>query len=527
MSSGSVPLIGRPADAVLFRLPGGAVSADAFAAAARALAEALPDVIEVPNRCRGRLNFALGFAASVLRGRLSLLASKPARAEGWALTDEGVARILSPLRPLWRGEREGPTAQPWEGEVGATAPPALGSPTAPNPLRPQGRRGLMLPPTFPAALVFTSGSTGDPVGHVKLFGALAARSEDAGAAFGFDPARPASIVAMAPPQHMYGFETSVLLPLHAACSVWCGPCFYPGDVRAALAAVPAPRVLVTTPFQLRALLAAGAELAPLEAINSATAPMHDDMAAEAEARFGCPVLEIFGATEVGSIAHRRTLDGPDWTLYPRVRLRAEGDAALVSGPYAAETALGDLVESDGAGRFRLLGRRTDVVKLGGRRASLAGLSRILTGIEGVVDGAFVVPEDLERRPTARLLAFAVAPERSAADILEALRRRVDPVFLPRRVIRVDALPRNALGKLTEQAVKRLVMDIAGRQATDIRRGRACPGHPRGAVPLADADGHEPGDGLAEYAVAAEVPPGRGLAEPSRAGGRDKPGQDEK
>ncbi|MBS0562716.1 MAG: hypothetical protein JSR21_21920, partial [Proteobacteria bacterium] len=156
MSGAPVPLIGRAAGDVLFRLPGGAVRADAFAETAARLAAALPDAPEIANRCQNRLNFALGFAAAVLRGKLSLLAGEPA--EGWALTDEGVAGVLAPLRPLWRGEREGPAAQPSEGEVEATAPPPLGSPTSPNPLRPQGRRGLMQPPPDrPAALVFTSG----------------------------------------------------------------------------------------------------------------------------------------------------------------------------------------------------------------------------------------------------------------------------------------------------------------------------------------------------------------------------------
>jgi len=96
-----------------------------------------------------------------------------------------------------------------------------------------------------------------------------------------------------------------------------------------------------------------------------------------------------------------------------------------------------------------------MIKLGGRRASLAELNRILTGIDGVLDGQFIAPDDLDRRPTARLLVFVVAPERSADDILAALRGRIDPPFLPRRVIRVDELPRNDVGKLTEQALGQL------------------------------------------------------------------------
>ena len=128
----------------------------------------------------------------------------------------------------------------------------------------------------------------------------------------------------------------------------------------------------------------------------------------------------------------------------------------ISGEDMPPVPLADELELSEDGRFRLLGRRADMVKLGGRRASLAGLNRILTGLDGVRDGIFVVPDDLDQRSTARLLAFVVAPERSAPSILAELRDRVDPIFLPRRVVHVDALPRNALGKLPRQAVLDLI-----------------------------------------------------------------------
>ena len=157
---------------------------------------------------------------------------------------------------------------------------------------------------------------------------------------------------------------------------------------------------------------------------SATAPLFPDMAAAAEQRWNTRVFEIFGATEVGSIASRRTsraTSGPPIPASVITPRRADGEPveALVSGPFAEPCRLSDMVEMLDAHHFRLLGRRADMIKLGGRRASLAELNRILTGIEGVLDGQFVAPEDLDRRPTARLLVFVVAPERSADDILAA------------------------------------------------------------------------------------------------------------
>jgi acyl-coenzyme A synthetase/AMP-(fatty) acid ligase len=422
----------------MFRLDAEIVDTRAFLGAAHKTAEALPSGRFVLNLCRDRLPFALALAAAMLRGQVTLLSSDrsvewlqalsvrfpgvyavadysapPGQQLAWHLLDQGSIRLT--------------------GQCGAI---------------PNIQAGQL------ACIVFTSGTTGQPVGHRKLWGALVERSIDAAAWLELAGAQTTSIVGMVPPHHMYGFETTVLLPLHAPVATWCGPAFYPQDVVASLRSVPAPRILVTTPLQIRTLLHASIDLPPIERIVSATAPLFPDMAKAAEERWRTRVVEIFGATEVGSIAGRRTISSDVWKTYPRVRLQQANPEAetLVSGPHAAAYPLSDIVEMLDDRHFRLVGRRRDVIKLGGRRASLAELNRILAGLDGVIDGQFVAPEDLDRQPTTRLLVFVVAPERSADDLLAELRHRIDPLFLPRRVIKVDNLPRDGVGKLTHQAV---------------------------------------------------------------------------
>jgi hypothetical protein len=167
------------------------------------------------------------------------------------------------------------------------------------------------------------------------------------------------------------------------------------------------------------------------------------------------------AAGLSSIASRRTVETDIWTTYPRVRLR-EGHETLplIAAPHATPTPLADMTDVVDAGHFRLLGRPGDMVKLGGRRASLAGLTRTLTAIEGVEDGVFLAPPDIEERPSARLLVFAVAPGLEAGQVLAALRARIDPAFLQRRVVLVEQLPRDALGKLPRQAMACLAADAA-------------------------------------------------------------------
>ena len=411
------PLIERPMDAVLFHRPSGPVTAGTFLAHAHSIA--LPPCRYVLNLCTDRYHFAVVFAAAVLRGRICLLADPAHAMADTVAAYDGAVPDLPGLR------------------IGPFDP----VPDGPNPL-------VALDQT--AALVFTSGSTGAPVPHAKSWGALVARSRAAGERFGLAGT---SVVGTVPPGHMYGLETTVLLPWHADAASWCGPAFFPADICAALAAVPGPRLLVTTPMQMRALLPT--PLPGLSGVVSATAPLDPALAALAEAAWQAPVHEIFGATEAGSIASRRTTATAIWSPYPGLRVTQTDDATWVHAGRDA-TELADVTGAEGDG-FRLVGRRADMVKLAGRRASLAGLNHILTGLDGVLDGAFVAPDETAGpRLTNRLAAIVVAPALDTHAILAGLRPHIDPVFLPRRVVHVDRLPRNAMGKLPRQALLALL-----------------------------------------------------------------------
>src|SRR5687767_15544824 len=90
-------------------------------------------------------------------------------------------------------------------------------------------------------------------------------------------------------------------------SMHAGRPFYPADIRAELAALPRPRGLVTTPVHLRALLSEAHDLPALDFLLCATAPLGLQLAATAETRFGAPLYEIYGCTEAGQVATRRTI----------------------------------------------------------------------------------------------------------------------------------------------------------------------------------------------------------------------------
>jgi acyl-coenzyme A synthetase/AMP-(fatty) acid ligase len=137
-------------------------------------------------------------------------------------------------------------------------------------------------------------------------------------------------------------------------------------------------------------------------------------------------------------------------------LRQDGQGTWASGPLTStiETLLGDAIEIK-EDRFALHGRLGDLVNIAGKRSSLGYLNFQLNAIPGVEDGVFVMPPE-EKAHVTRLMAFAVAPGLTPEIILAGLRARIDPAFMPRPLCVVEALPRNALGKLPEEHIRQLV-----------------------------------------------------------------------
>lgn len=430
-----LPLAGAEgADRPIAWRDGRPISVARFVADAERLAARLPPGGHLINLCEDPYRFTVAFAAALLAGKTNLF--PPSRHE------HALRRIAA--------------AYPGAGAIADAPAPAFGTSVLAYPeLAPAAAHGVpTVAADHTAAIVFTSGSTGDPRPNRKPWGLLVASALAERAALGL-PAAGFSLVPTVPSQHMYGFESSVLLALLGGGALHAGRPLFPRDVQAALDAVPAPRALVTAPVHIRALVEADIALPPLELILSAAAPLSPSLAAAAERRFATRVMEIYGFTEAGQVASRRTVEGPAWRLLAGVRLvRAAEGWAVEGGPVPGRVPVSDLLQPLPGDRFILEGRASDVIEVAGKRASLAELNRALTDIDGVADGVFHLPRRGEGAVT-RLMAFVVAPGRSRRDILSRLRARIDPAFLPRPLVLVDRLPRAATGKLPLEALREL------------------------------------------------------------------------
>jgi acyl-coenzyme A synthetase/AMP-(fatty) acid ligase len=438
-------------DAVIAYVGGRAVAAGTFVADVQRVAARLATQERarryVVNACGDRYRFAVTLCAALVDGRVNLLPASRAPA---ALA-ELAARYPDHI-------------------VATDAELAEGSSAS---IRVDGLPGTesMWPPAHitraaQAAIAFTSGSTGVPLPQVKLWGSLVDGAHGEKGGLGLDTA-PADtvLIGTVSPQHMFGLESTVMLAL-------CGPFafsdahpLHPEQVAADLAAVQGHRVLVTTPVHLRALSASAVAMPPIERIVCATAPLAEELAARCEELWQTKVLEIYGCTETGQVAARRTVDGPWWHALPGVVIEERDDGFWAGGGHVTVPApLADRLKLQDARTFLLEGRTTDLVNVAGKRTSLAALNHALLAVDGVLDGTFFVPDaDETTGREARLLAFVVAPGRTRSQIRAGLRARMDPVFLPRPLVLVDALPRNATGKLPRAELRALASAYMGRR----------------------------------------------------------------
>ncbi|WP_029046955.1 AMP-binding protein [Cupriavidus sp. amp6] len=453
-----IPLIARTSPgAILAWVQGRPVTVREFLADVKLLAAAMPAGGHVFNACADRYHFTVGLCAALLRRKATLLPSSQ--------TPETV-RQLSAFAPDVFCLRDQPA-------------PAMAMPVF------DYHQGVVAAadanacsdvPSIPAdrvlAYVFTSGSTGTPVPHRKTWGAMARGARAAAQRLGLCDGRAWTLVGTVPPQHMFGLEATVMLALQGGAALASAPAFYPADVRDALATVPAPRALVSSPVHLRTLVQADMAMPAADLLLCATAPLGRELAAAAEALFHGPLREIYGSTETGQLATRRTAQEDLWTLVPGVRLQprtADGEADSMTwaegGHIEQPVALGDAIEPLDAGHFLLHGRKGDLLNIAGKRTSLAYLDHQLNAIDGVQDGAFFMPGDSHEGDAqghvVRLVAVVVAPGVTSAAILQALRERIDPAFLPRPLLFAERLPRNAAGKLPRDALAALVAQLSG------------------------------------------------------------------
>ncbi len=326
-------------------------------------------------------------------------------------------------------------------------------------------------PEDAALIVYTSGTTGTPKGAVHTHASLLAGSRSLCEAWGI-AANDRLLLAL-PLFHVHGLCAGLLTTLAAGASIALLERFTPAGVAEAAATCSLFFGVPTMYHRLAESDLAGA-LAPLRLCVSGSARLDPELWTHLHSTHGVTVLERYGMTETlltlsnpllgerrpGSVGRplpgiSATLDGTDDLGIGELMVRGPSLFAGYWGRPDATAgawrdgwfATGDLASVSSDGYFTIRGRRTEMIITGGHNVYPAEVEAVLRAHPSVSDVCVVGVRSPEWGES--VVAFVVghlgAPDVAA---LEALAMRdLAPFKRPREYRVIDALPKNALGKV--------------------------------------------------------------------------------
>jgi malonyl-CoA/methylmalonyl-CoA synthetase len=326
-------------------------------------------------------------------------------------------------------------------------------------------------PSDPALLGYTSGTTGDPKGAVLSHANLLATSEAVRLAWRWSPDD--RLVLALPLFHMHGLGVGLHGTLLAGASAVLLPRFETGAVLDAARDHEATLFFgVPTMYSRLAASPRLPELSRLRLCVSGSAPLPPAVFERVAAGSGQEPLERYGMTETGMNASNpydgERRPGTVGFALPGVQLRLAGDSTtgeiLLRGPNvfsgywrnpaATEEAFtegwfrtGDIGEFNADGYLRIVGRDKELIITGGLNVYPREVEDVLLTHPGVAEAAVagVADEEWGEVVTAWVVPAGEAPEPKA--LLDHAAGRLAGFKCPRSVHFVDALPRNALGKV--------------------------------------------------------------------------------
>ncbi|MGC1524245.1 MAG: AMP-binding protein [Steroidobacteraceae bacterium] len=345
----------------------------------------------------------------------------------------------------------------------------------------------------PAAIVYTSGTTGRSKGAILSRANLASNAAALADAWRFTN-RDILLHAL-PLFHIHGLFAAINTVLASGSSLLLLPKFDAAQVLKHLAqstvfmGVPTYYTRLLQLPELNREAAAGMRL-----FVSGSAPLLPETHREFLERTGCTILERYGMTETlmntSNPYQGVRKPGSVGQPLPGIEIRVVGDtgpvepqatgALEVRGPnvfcgywqdpektrseFTADGwfKTGDLGHIDGDGYVHIVGRAKDLVISGGYNVYPKEVETELDALSGVMESAvFGVPHpDLGEAVTAAVVLRPAAAA-TEADVIAAVRARLARYKVPRRILFVDELPRNTMGKVQKNLLRTAYASLYG------------------------------------------------------------------
>lgn len=385
----------------------------------------------------------------------------------WRLTAAEHRGILEDCRPRWM----------FSDAEFAKAAAALGVPVgglgATAPAREAGTDDDDL------LIVYTSGTTGKPKGAVLAQSALLWNGYNS--IHAHDLRQSDHVLSTLPMFHVGGLNNQTVPALLAGATVTLHPRFEPGRWLAGVQAG-RPTLSLLVPAAMQAVIGHAAwkqtDLSSLRLVNTGSMIVPESLIRAFHAR-GVPVGQIYGSTETSPIAivllredamrkvgstgkpalhcEARIADGEILVRGPNVMRRYWNDPAATAAVLDADGWFhtGDLARVDEEGFYWIMGRSKDVIISGGENVYPAELENVLADCPAIAESAVIGIDD----PKWGEAACAVVVRRPGAAldesaVLALFKDRLARYKHPRRIVFAESLPKNALGKVQKQELKK-------------------------------------------------------------------------
>ncbi len=345
-----------------------------------------------------------------------------------------------------------------------------------------------------AVLIYTSGTTGRPKGAMLSHGNLLHNVESCRIVL--QTVEADRFVVLLPLFHSYMLTVGLLLPLVVGGSIVLVKSVHP--VRNVLQEILQRQatVLPAIPQFYRSMANAPIQgPLPLRVCVSGAAPLPRQILHDFEARFQIPLIEGYGLSEASPVVTKNPLDrtrkaGSIGLPIAHVEVSIQDDAGRLLEDYQVgelcvrggnvmlgywnqpeETAkamrgdwllTGDLGYRDAEGYYFITDRKKDMLLVNGINVYPREIEEVLYQFPGVKEAAVIGKADSRRGE--QPVAF-VAPEEGTLleekTLLQFVRKRLADYKVPRKVLFLPALPRNATGKILKTSLRLMPVPTEG------------------------------------------------------------------
>ncbi len=307
-----------------------------------------------------------------------------------------------------------------------------------------------------SALFFTSGTSGKPIGVVKTSAHL--ESETSVHKKWLENKDFEQCLVTVPFFHIYGFLFGLWLPLSLGLEIVTKEHFLPNEIVNLCASK--PTLCIINPVFIRAMLRLrdSVDLSTTLFISS-SGPLEPHEASSFEEKYATRLTQLYGSSETGGIAIRSGGESV-WKPLDGVIVTHDEGVLCVESPFVSDTVYEqvfksistpfrttDIIEMIECG-FKITGRASELVKIGGKRLSIVEIERFLEKMEGI-DEALVFVEYHPQQLRGETLSLSLVGDETKIHktiLKKALHDHFGGIHIESKITMVESIAKTAMGK---------------------------------------------------------------------------------